>query len=285
MRHPLLVNGQIQVLGQTLNSVIYAVAPDSPTDFAADSPTVLKGGTVWYQGREALGPNKPFDESDTVLRKEAAMYAALGPHERILRFVALEEAVLPSGLRQLPEPKPAPGVSTRLALAAQFAEGVAHVHACGIIWGDLSTRNALWFDDGVDSETGTEGLLKLCDFADSEFFADYSTEWYDCESRYCRPGSKRPHKQQPPGQTLEREISALGSAVYEMVEWKIPYGSEADVTDEVLAALANGLRPEISEDNPAAEVVRGCWANGGYRNAQQVADDLWALYRLSEAEV
>ncbi|KAK4141092.1 uncharacterized protein C8A04DRAFT_31299 [Dichotomopilus funicola] len=263
MRHPLLVNGQVQVLGQTLNSVIYAVATDNPTThLAKDSPTVLKGGTVWYEGREALGPNKPADETDTVLRKEAAMYTALGPRPRILRFVALEEAVLPGGgiddprsvgegegevrkkkawglrlerasvggsirerirgtavLKQLPAPAPAPDVLTRLTPAAQFAEGVAHIHACGIIWGDLSTRNALWFDDGVESGSGkgTKGLLKLCDFADSEFFADYSTEWYDCESRYCRPGSTRPHRQQPPGQTLEWEISALGSAVYEIV--------------------------------------------------------------------
>ncbi|KAH6617979.1 hypothetical protein B0J18DRAFT_492926 [Chaetomium sp. MPI-SDFR-AT-0129] len=263
MRHPLLVNGQVQVLGQTLNSVIYAVATDNPTThLAKDSPTVLKGGTVWYEGREALGPNKPADETDTVLRKEAAMYTALGPHPRILRFVALEEAVLPGGgiddpssvgegegevrkkkawalrLERAP-PAPAPDVLTRLALAAQFAEGVAHIHACGIIWGDLSTRNALWFDGSDDGGSGrdrggivTNGPLKLCDFADSEFFADYSTEWYDCGSRYCRPGSTRPHRQQPPGQTLEREISALGSAVYEIVEWKIPYGSERDVTDD-----------------------------------------------------
>lgn len=46
----LIEQGKIQILAQTANSVAYAVAPGSPS--------VLKGGTVWYLGLEALGPGK-----------------------------------------------------------------------------------------------------------------------------------------------------------------------------------------------------------------------------------
>lgn len=56
MAPKLIREGKIQILGQTANSVVYAVASDGETGQAKDSPTVLKGGTVWYEGREALGP-------------------------------------------------------------------------------------------------------------------------------------------------------------------------------------------------------------------------------------
>jgi len=90
----LITEGKIQVLGETIHSVVYAVAGDSETGLAKDSLSVLKGGSVWYEGRQALGPGKKIGESDERLRKEAAMYKALGKHERILELLGLEESVL-----------------------------------------------------------------------------------------------------------------------------------------------------------------------------------------------
>ena len=78
MAPKLIKDGKIQILGQTLNSVVYAVADDSETGLAKDSPSVLKGGTVRYEGREALGPGKNAKESDERARKEANIYKILG---------------------------------------------------------------------------------------------------------------------------------------------------------------------------------------------------------------
>jgi hypothetical protein len=70
----LIEEGKIQILGPTTNSVVHAVANDSKTGRAKDTLLVLKGGTVWYEGREALGPGKVVEESDEGHgRKRASM--------------------------------------------------------------------------------------------------------------------------------------------------------------------------------------------------------------------
>jgi serine/threonine protein kinase len=168
MAPKLIREGKIQVLGQTANSVVYAVASDSNTGYAKDSQTVLKGGTIWYEGREALGPGKDAEESDERARKEASIYEILGRHERILEFYGLETGILgesvpkawavrleraPHGsLRnQIVSRSPADAdPQTRLQLAVQLAEDVAYLHSRGVIWGDPSTRNVLVVDLDVD---------------------------------------------------------------------------------------------------------------------------------------
>ncbi|KKZ68474.1 hypothetical protein EMCG_05933 [[Emmonsia] crescens] len=92
----LITEGKTQVLVQTANSIVYVVADDSNTGFAKDSPSVLKGGTVWYEGRETLGPCKDAEDSDERARKETSIYNILGKHERILKFHDLETSLLDS---------------------------------------------------------------------------------------------------------------------------------------------------------------------------------------------
>ncbi|WEW56411.1 hypothetical protein PRK78_001854 [Emydomyces testavorans] len=281
----LIQEGKIQILGQTLNSVVYSVSSDSKTGFAADSPSVLKGGTVWYEGREALGPGKSAEESDERARKEASIYDVLGHHDRILGYLGLEVAVISEGaapkawavrLERAPygalrdyivnnKANP-PDERTRLQLAMQFAEGVAHIHRRGVVWGDLSTRNALLFDDWC---------IKLGDFAHSDLVENYPEDWYMCETRYCPPGSDRPHRNTVG--TMNREIFALGTAIYEIVEWKVPYGPVTEVSeDEVTTALADGNWPQLNTGNPAEAIIRGCWEYK-YESSQRVLDDLRCL--------
>ena len=282
----LIVEGKIQILGQTVNSVVYTVATDSKTGRARDSPSVLKGGSVWYEGREALGPGKDAVETDERVRKEAAIYEALGKHERILGYLGVEAAMLGSAegklsawavrLERAPFGSlrdsipsvacPPPTMPTRLALAAQFAEGVAHLHRPGIVWGDLSTRNTLLFD---------KWRIKLCDFADSDTLANYPSDWSGCEVRYCPPGLDRPHCHDVG--TLKREIFALGTAIYEITEWTVPYGPETEVSeDQVMAALRDFEWPQMSNDNPACSIIRGCWEYA-YGQSQQIVESLRIL--------
>lgn len=287
MAPKLIQEGKIQILAQTANSVVYTVANDSTTGFAKDSLSVLKGGTVWYEGREALGPGKSAEESDENARKEAHIYETLGKHDRILQFLGLEihtnvgeSTAAPKAWAVRLERAPygslrdfivsnctnPPNEQTRLQMAIQFAEGVAHIPQRGIIWDDLSTRNALLFD---------EWRIKLCDFAFSDFADRYPHDWYGREVRYCPPGSNRPHCHTVG--TMNRELFALGTAIYEIVEWKVPYGAEAEVSqDDVMAALAGGQWPEMTSDNFAEDIIRGCWGYK-YETAQRVLEDLQCL--------
>ncbi|KAK2801671.1 hypothetical protein FQN51_005215 [Onygenales sp. PD_10] len=280
----LVEEGMIQILGQTANSVVYAVADDSKTGHARDSLSVLKGGTVWYRGREALGPGKSAEEFDETARKEANIYETLGKHDRILGFLALEVANIDEGT----EPKAwalrlerathgplrdyivshqtnSPDGWTRLGMAIQFVEGVAHMHRRGVIWGDLSTRNALLFDNCC---------IKLGDFADSDMVDKYPDDWYGCEVRYCPPGSDRPNNHTVG--TMNREMFALGT-IYGITEWKVPYGPQVEVSeDEVIAALVDG---EIARAN-SWQPCRGCysWVLGvQVRTSQRALDDLQRL--------
>jgi len=283
MAPKLIREGKIQTLAHTINSVLYAVASGSETGQAKENPSVLKGGTVWYEMREALGPGKGVEESDKKARKEAKIYEALGQHDCILKYLGLEIANFssteiapmawvirleraPYGVSRdyiLRTATDIPDKQTRLKLALQFSEGVAHIHDCNVIWGDLSTRNALLFD----------GMrLKLCDFAESDLLDSYPRDWYGCEDRYCPPGSDR-HQFHDVGATC-REIFALGTAIYEIVEWKVPYGPQNEVSeDEVLKALVDGIWPQISSNNPAEGVIRRCWEYK-YESSQQVVNDL-----------
>lgn len=282
----LIEEGKIQVLGQTANSVVYAVANDSNTGLARDSSSVLKGGTVWYEGREALGPGKDADESDERARKEAKIYKIMGKHERILKFHGLETSFLdgqdlvskawavrleraPHGsLRDniVSSSADPPNLQTRLQLTVQFAEGVAYLHRHGVIWGDLSTRNVFLFDGW---------RIKLGDFADSDLEGDYPHDWYGCEARYCPPGSPTPHLHTDG--TMNREMFALGSAICEIVEWRVPYGSGVEVPEEdVMNALDAGEWPRLSSDNPAKAVIRSLW-DYLYKSSGQVVDELQSV--------
>lgn len=42
MTPPLIADGKIQIIAQTVNSIVYAVDNDSNTELAKDSPFVLK---------------------------------------------------------------------------------------------------------------------------------------------------------------------------------------------------------------------------------------------------
>ncbi|KAH8755428.1 hypothetical protein F5883DRAFT_650057 [Diaporthe sp. PMI_573] len=189
--------GCIQVLDQTPSSVCWA---------------------LWYGGREPLGPLKPPDKADKMVRREAAIYGALGKHDRILNYIGVEYLYN--------NPMNPPCEQTRLELALQFAVGLAYMHSRGVVWSDVSTRDALMFDGW---------RLKLCDFVG----------------------------------TIHREVFALGSGIYEIVEWKVPYGSEYDVSpEEVYEMLIAGKWPELNSSNPAKD-IRRCWAYE-YETAQQV---------------
>lgn len=174
--------------------------PRRPPGRAKDTPTVLKGWAVWYKGEEPLGPVQPPDEADEMVRAEAAIYEALGKHHRILDYLGLKVAVLkgagpkpcawalrleraPGGINLrnylYAHPASPPGPRNQLALAWQFAEGLAYVHARGVAWVDVSTRNVLLFG---------EWHLKICEFGLSMRYEDHPRRLWAAELRYKPPG-------------------------------------------------------------------------------------------------
>lgn len=263
---PNVIKDRFDVLQHSLYSVVYGEK--------GDTQTVLKAGAIWVDG-EPHGWRPLARNTSADLKREACIYGIIGPHDRVVSYICLEvnkeskepwalrlERAPYGSLRQYIVKSGAPQMHERLTMAADFAEGVQHLHNRGVIWGDLSTRNALLFD----------GLrLKLCDFAGSRVEGVYDNITYGYEIRYRPP---LPRKDCPPLGSMEQELFALGTAIYEITEWKVPYDAAVD-DKEVDMALGRGEWPVLSDDNPARGIIQRCW---GFQcaSAQDAVDTLRA---------
>ncbi|KAI1067515.1 hypothetical protein LB506_003855 [Fusarium annulatum] len=154
----------------------------------------------------------------------------------------------------------------RLGMALHLADTLQYVHSRGVIWGDISTRNILLFDDHH---------IKLSDFAGSSLRDVYPDLLFACEPRYWIPMTD---PSSPERSTFEKELFALGTGICEITEWEVPYG-EIEI-EELQEKLMRGEYPHLNEDNPARHVIRGLW-NLDYASVQEVAD---ALRKLIDTE-
>ncbi|KAK1771317.1 hypothetical protein QBC33DRAFT_523299 [Phialemonium atrogriseum] len=136
----------------------------------------------------------------------------------------------------------------------------------GVIWGDLSTRNAL---------VSTDLSIKLCDFASSVLDGVYPEFGdYTYEPTY-RPAL--PEAEVDELAMMQQELYALGSAVYEIIEWKRPYAEFVDKEGvDIWEVVESGVMPEITDHNVAQDIILRCW-HFEYESARDVADDLAAL--------
>ncbi|KAF5020904.1 hypothetical protein F66182_7056 [Fusarium sp. NRRL 66182] len=262
----IFINSRIQVLIRTDHSVIYADK--------AEPDVVLKAETIWIDGKPYGPPSTPA-QTNRDLRREHDIYQAIGDHQHITRCfglvydnynnaIALKLERAPKGnLRHLiEETREIPPISRRLEMAADLAKSVAYIHSRGVIWGDVSTRNVLVFGDDN---------LKLCDFASSALENVYPQfGFHTYEPGYCPAVPEGVVRTLP---MMQRELYALGSAVYEITSWKFPY---AEVSGDIWDIVESGMMPVIGEHNVARHVITRCW-NFGYDSAGAVAGDLVAV--------
>ncbi|QGI64273.1 hypothetical protein CEK26_008227 [Fusarium fujikuroi] len=104
-------------------------------------------------------------------------------------------------------------------------EALKYVHDRGVIWGDVSPRNVLIFDDLH---------VKLCDFAGSilkGLEGDSTTR-----------------------SILEKELFALGTAICEITEWTVSYGPIE--IDELQQKIMDGEYPYVDDSNPVKHVIQ-----------------------------
>jgi serine/threonine protein kinase len=199
------------------------------------------------------------DTSET-FRREAIIYDALGPNKHILKSFgvsylpptqeeqreneasALKLERAPHGnLRERILQGNAPSINQRLSMDLDVAETLQYIHSRGVIWGDISTRNILLFDDFY---------IKFSDFAGSSLRGVYPDLLFACKPRYWIPDTNPPSQ----GRSIfEKKLFALGTCICEITEWSVPYG-ELEIED-LQKKLMNGEYPHLSEDNPARHVV------------------------------
>jgi len=146
-----------------------------------------------------------------------------------------------------------------IRLAMEAAKGLAYVHSCGIVQGDVGCHNML---------LDYQGSLKLADFAGSSVGGSEATVDYEA-------GSKLPGESEP---SIKSDIFALGSAIYEMITGRPPYKGRPYT--EVQRLFKQGRFPQDFDPIPELRfIVEKCWGKGksSYCSADQVHCDLYAL--------
>lgn len=262
------IRSRVDVLMRTDHSVLYIDR--------AEPDIVLKAETIWIDSKPYGSPSKIEETSDNLTR-EHDIYKAISPHRYITKCfgithdsdghaIALKlERATKGNLRHIIEETPEPPpIHRRLEMATTLAESILHLHSRGVIWGDISTRNVLVFSDDT---------IKICDFASSalsQTYPEFGHHTY--EPAYC---PALPEEQVSELSMMERELYALGSAIYEITEWKFPYaGIDGDIWDIVEA----GTIPVIGIENTAGGIIDRCW-KFGYDSASAVLGDLTALVK------
>ncbi|KAG5816073.1 hypothetical protein H9Q74_004899 [Fusarium xylarioides] len=264
----IFIRSRVNVLMRTDHSVLYIDK--------SEPDIVLKAETIWIDGKP-YGPPSMVEETGDDLTREHNVYKAISPHPYITKCFGIThdddgnaitlklERATKGNLRHIIEETPQPpSIDRRLKMATLIAESIAHLHSRGVIWGDISTRNVLVFND--DS-------LKICDFASSSL-SQVHPEFgpYPYEPAYC---PALPEEQVGELSMMQRELYALGSAIYEITEWKFPYaGIDGDTWENVEA----GAMPVIGNENITGEVINKCW-KFKYDSASAILGDLAALVK------
>jgi serine/threonine protein kinase len=152
----------------------------------------------------------------------------------------------------------AEGISAgrRLKWAADAAEGVALLHAHGVVHCDVSPSNFL-----VDAEL----RLRIIDFSGSSIDGSWSSAFES--ARFCLPRSWEA------ASTVGSDMFALGSTVYEILTGLAPY---EELADEEVELLFRKQQFPAMEGVPAADIILGCWCCK-YESAVEVWAGLKAL--------
>jgi len=147
-------------------------------------------------------------------------------------------------------------------MGIQIASAVAHMHSQGVFHCDVSCRNIFLLDDRV---------VKVGDFGDSKIDDrdPLGAEEVRCELPLRgRDWTQRGY--------VERELFALGCAIYEVMAWRAPFAELSD--KEVEENYGREEFPAV-EGLLAGDVILRCWRED-FQRAEDVEAALEELGRL-----
>jgi serine/threonine protein kinase len=139
----------------------------------------------------------------------------------------------------------------KMRWAVQLAEALEFIHRCGVIHGDVNGFNVL-LDTRLD--------VKLADFAGSSL--DGSPLLIGVTASHEYPG---------PLLSVEADLFALGSTLYELMTESRPY---AGLTDEViLEHYSKGGFAKTESLGGMGSIITKCW-RGEYKDCSHIVCDL-----------
>lgn len=216
--------------------------------------------TILDRPTEVVKVPAPYEWAMRDLEIEKRVYGRLRSHPNLIRClgtddygVYLERASL-GNLREYYSRGSVATLREKVQWSWDTASVLYYIHQNNIRHGDLSGRNLL-----LDSKR----TIRLCDFAGSFIDGESATIWAES-------GFRHPDENEYKTPTIQGELHALGSTIYEIVTGTKPYrGLEYWEIDRL---LEERRYPSVS-NLVIGEVMLKCW-NGVFSSAAEVADDI-----------
>ena len=152
-----------------------------------------------------------------------------------------------------------PTAELALRWSLQAAQGLAYIHSKGVLQTDISCSNML-----LDKSNN----LVLCDFAGSSL--DGGKPTVASGTRY-----QRPYDGIKSGCSIEDEIFALGSAIYEI--WTTQQSYQDEEEELVTWNYRQRRYPDV-ENLPVADIMTKCW-KGTYTSISEAEGELEKLQK------
>jgi serine/threonine protein kinase len=234
---------------------LLGIGGSSIVSAAPDGKTALKGYEVWDGDQRCA--YREENGCEKLLAQEDYVYRLLGEHANILEcygLIEVHQGVHSLRLERAPygnvrefirnNRATPPSQEDRLRMALGISSGMAHVHAKNVMHCDISCRNLFLFPGWC---------VKIGDFGSAAVDGDPSRANIVEEIRYELPLRGRAFENRP---SIKRELFALGSAIYEIMAWEMPF--EDLETDDVEKKYATEVFPDVTR-LLAGDIIRDCW--------------------------
>ena len=194
--------------------------------------------------------------------RETCVYTRLGYHERIAYFelqqegLQLERETCLRGILQGVGGSSIP-LTFKLQWAEEAADSLAYIHSKGIVHADVGCHNII---------LDRLGHLKFMDFSDSSIDGKAPLVCYE----WCsfQPGSEV---------GFYTDIFALGSMLFELESWKVPYSELAEDLEmgTLVPTVERLFKFPSVEKLILGNIISGCW-RGMYSSMADVQKDIAA---------
>lgn len=202
-------------------------------------------------------PDDDISTKDSIkaTRNEASIYILLGDNPRIAKFLHTDPAKTYIELKYYPNgnlksyiEKHRPSIQVRKRWARQIVESAAYIHTMGVRHSDFRLDQWL-LDENLNAQ-----------------LSDFNASGYDRNVKLGLEGSEAIGAENPShymprdnahDSTVESDLFALGSTLYELVTGKAPYEGRSFESIEDL--FRGGVFPSVDE-LPLSGLITGCWS-------------------------